>query len=76
MTTVNDTIKVIRINGKWFAFDTSKYVIIKGKKVNKVIAKSDNLTELLDLTGAWETDEYPPHLTIAKMREAFAKTRT
>ena len=34
VTTVNDTIKVMRINGKWFAFDTSEYAIIKGKKVN------------------------------------------
>ena len=76
MTTVNDTIKVMRLNGKWFAFDTSEYAIIRGKKVNKVIAKADTLTEVLDLTGAWETNEYPPHLTIAKMREAFAKTRT
>ena len=76
MTTVNDTIKVMQVNDKWVAVDTSEYAIIKGKRVNKLIAKADTLTEVLDLTGAWENNTYPAHLTIAKMREAFAKTRT
>ena len=54
MTTVNDTIKVMQVKDKWVAVDTSEYAIIKGKRVNKLIAKADTLTEVLDLTGAWK----------------------